>query len=227
MSRKNKRMKWDYVPLKERMARKAAAAAAAAAQQPQQQPEPQPSGNEAHRVGPQGQTPLCAVQAHEPRFNARKHNYTGKHVATTPEEESEFKEIFDGFAADYGLLSATHLSHIEEASKAKLQVRRIERDLPNAITETGYDSKKVVLMHRYLKEHRAQLRYALNALIAGYRLDYKRQVEDPARSLAAKLKTVATAIKSTETEFIRTNPNVLNELFKSAGINAAAPPPRS
>ena len=167
-----------------------------------------------------------AATPQDPRFNARKHNYTGKHVATTPEEESEFKEIFDGFSEDYGLLSATHLNHVEEASKAKLQIRRIERDLPKAIAETGYDSKKVVLMHRYLKEHRAQLRYALNALRAEYRHDYKRQVEDPARLLAAKLKTVNTAIKSTETEFLKTNPNVLNELFKSAGLHAAAPPPQ-
>ena len=160
----------------------------------------------------------------EPRFNARKHNYTGKHVAITPEEETEFKEIFDGFAEDYGLLSATHLNHVEEASKAKLQVRRIERDLPKAIAETGYDSKKVVLMHRYLKEHRAQLRFALNALMAAHRYDYKRHVEDPARLRAAKLKTVNTAIKSTETEFLRANPSVLNELFKSAGLSATAPP---
>ena len=171
-------------------------------------------------------TAAAPHEQQEPRFNARKHNYTGKHVATTPEEETEFKEIFDGFADDYGLLSATHLSHVEEASKAKLQIRRIERDLPKAIAETGYDSKKVILMHRYLKEHRSQLRFALNALMAGYRHDYKRQVEDPARLLAAKLKTVNTALKSTETEFLRTNPNVLNELFKSAGLRATAPPPQ-
>ena len=166
-------------------------------------------------------------QNHEPRFNARKHNYTGQHVAITPEEQTEFKELFDGFAHDYGILSATHLSHIEEASKAKLQIRRIERELPKAITETGYDSKKVILMHRYIKEHRSQLRYALNALMAIQRNDYRIRVEAPNRIHLAKLKTVETAIKSTETEFFRTNPNVLNELFKSAGINATAPPPRS
>ena len=217
MNRFKSTKSWAYIPLKDRLAAKAAAAAAAA-------PQPQTSDDGAHGVGPQGQTPLCAVQQNDPRFNARKHNYTGKHVAITPEEETEFKEIFDGFAEDYGLLSATHLNHVEEASKAKLQIRRIERDLPKAIAETGYDSKKVVLMHRYLKEHRAQLRYALNALRAEYRHDYKRQVEDPARLLAAKLKAVNTAIKSTETEFLKTNPSVLNELFKSAGINAAAPP---
>ena len=68
---------------------------------------------------------------------------------------------------------------------------------------------------------------ALNALFAGYRHDYKRQVDDPARLLAAKPKTVNTALKSTETEFLKTNPNVLNELFKSAGIQAAAPPPQN
>ena len=163
---------------------------------------------------------------HDPRFNARKHNYTGQHVAITPEEETEFKEIFDGFAGDYGLLSTTHLSHVEEASKAKLQIRRIERDLPKAIAESGYDSKKVVLMHRYLKEHRAQLRHSLRALWTMQRYDYKRQVEDPARLLAAKLKTVNTAIKSTETEFLKTNPTVLNKLFESAGLHAAAPPPQ-
>ena len=100
------------------------------------------------------------------------------------------------------------------------------RALPKAIAETGYDSKKVVLMHRYLKEHRSHLRYALNALMAIQRNDYRIHVEEPNRVHMTKLKTVATALKSTETEFLRTNPNVLNELFKSAGINAAAPPPQ-
>ena len=178
----------------------------------------------AKKCGDSPVKPAAAPQ--EPRFNARKHNYTGKHVATTPQEETEFKEIFDGFSEDYGLLSATHLNHVEEASKAKLQIRRIERDLAKAIADSGYESKKVMLMHRYLKEHRAQLRFALNALRSEYRHDYKRQVEDPARLLAAKLKTVNTALKSTETEFGKTNPSVLNELFKSAGLHAAAPPPQ-
>ena len=163
----------------------------------------------------------------DPRFNARKHNYTGQHVATTPEEQSEFKEFFDGLAEEHGTHSATRLSHIEEASKAKLQIRRIERDLPKAVTETGYDSKKVTLMHRYLKEHRSHLRHELNALAAIQRNDYRIHVEGPTRLLAAKIKTVNVALKSTETEFIRTNPSVLNDLFKSAGINATAPPPRS
>ena len=81
----------------------------------------------------------------------------------------------EGLAADYGILSATHLNHIEEASKAKLQIRRIERDLPKAIEETGWDSKKVALMHRY---------------------DYKRNVEDPARSLANKIKAVSAAAET-------------------------------
>jgi len=210
-----------YVPLAERLAAKAADRTAAAAPQPAGQ-----TGSGAHRAGPEGQAPLCAVKEMDPRFNARKHNYTGLHVATNPEEESEYKEIFDGFAGDYGTLSATHLNHIEEASKAKLQVRRIERDLPKAIAENGYDSKKVALMHRYLKEHRAQLRHSLNALMSAFRFDHKRNVVDTERALSNRIKAVTTGIKSTETEFARTNPGIINELFQSAGFHAAASPPK-
>ena len=199
MSRHKFKKPWVLAKREERLAAEAAVTTPAA--------EPEPSNN-------------------EPRFNARKHNYTGQHVAITAEEQTEFQEIFDGFATDYGLKSATHLSHIEEASKAKLQIRRIERDLPKAIEETGYDSQKVVLMHRYLKEHRSQLRYALNALMAIQHHDFKRQVEGPARLFGNQLRVVNTAIKSTETEFLRANPNVLNDLFKAAGVNATAPPPR-
>ena len=84
----------------------------------------------------------------------------------------------------------------------------------------------LLLPVRYLKEQRAQLHRALNALMAIQRFDFKRNVEGPARILANQARVVTTAIKSAETDFLKTNPGVINDLFKAAGIDAAAPPPK-
>jgi DNA-directed RNA polymerase subunit H (RpoH/RPB5) len=172
----------------------------------------------------------------EPRFNARKHNYRGEHVVTNEEEKSTYDEMFEGFAAAHGLETFTHRVLVAEAAKSLFQANKIEKDLQPAIKEKGYGHKDVQLMHRYLKEHRANLRRALQSLAELRRVAVQEanhitylKYKGPATKMDVESRALKIAIQATQTEFYRANPQIRQNIYDMLGwkLNtapAATPP---